>query len=268
MFPGFEFGRKSTKTGIGVNYVNRKHIGCKTKIHDAGYKGRLQIVCKMMPAADKSTLKKSFVKSNEEIAPGVFLLKYKRDFSFVPGQVVGITLDEALPPRMYSITSGMQDEDIWILFNIRPQGKLPPPLSEVNAGDTILTTEPSGNFFGTAKPSTWIASGTGIAPFVSMWRSGLKKNKILVHGGRFLHSFYFENEFKDALGKDFIRCCSQEPAEGVYHGRLTAWLKAQDNLPPNRKYYLCGSAEMVVDTRDLLIEKGIPYENILAEIYF
>lgn len=222
----------------------------------------------MMPAADKTDLKTTVVKSNEEIAPGVFLLKYNRDFSFIPGQVVGVTLDESLPPRMYSITSGMQDEDIWILFNIRPAGELTPPLSEVKTGDTILTTGPSGNFFGTAKPSTWIASGTGIAPFLSMWRSGLKKNKLLIHGGRFLHSFYFENEFKDVMGKDFIRCCSQEPGEGIYHGRLTSWLKAQGKLPPDRKYYLCGSAEMVVDTRDILIEKDIPYENILAEIYF
>lgn len=221
-----------------------------------------------MPTAKTSELTESVVKSNEEIAPGVFLLKYKRDFSFIPGQVVGITLDPELAPRMYSITSGMQDDDIWILFNIRPGGELTPPLSEAKPGDTILTTGPSGNFFGTAKPSVWIASGTGIAPFVSMWRSGLRRNKMLIHGGRFLHSFYFENEFKDTLGKDFIRCCSQEGGEGVYHGRLTNWLKAQDHLPAGRKYYLCGSAEMVVDTRDLLIEKEIPYENILAEIYF
>lgn len=31
MFPGFEFGRKSTKTSIVVNYVNRKHFGLKQK---------------------------------------------------------------------------------------------------------------------------------------------------------------------------------------------------------------------------------------------
>jgi ferredoxin--NADP+ reductase len=42
----------------------------------------------------------------------------------------------------------------------------------------------------------------------------------------------------------------------------------QSNLPLNYKYYLCGSAEMVVDVRDILIAKGIPYEQIFAEIYF
>jgi ferredoxin--NADP+ reductase len=213
-------------------------------------------------------LKEYIVTQNDAIAPGVFVLKYKRDFSFIPGQVVGISLDTSLPPRMYSITSGMQDDEIWILFNIRPGGELTPRLADLKPGDKILASQPMGNFFGTAKPSTWIAAGTGIAPFVSMWRSGMKRDKTLIYGGRFLHSFYFQEEFVGLPTHDFVRCCSGETDEGVYHGRLTQWLKEQPALPPDRKYYLCGSAEMVVDTRDILIDKEIPFNNILAEIYF
>jgi ferredoxin/flavodoxin---NADP+ reductase len=213
-------------------------------------------------------LKEYVITQNDAIAPGVYVLKYTRDFSFIPGQVVGITVDSSLPPRMYSITSGMQDDEVWILFNIRPGGALTPRLADLKPGDKILASPPMGSFFGTAKPSTWIASGTGIAPFVSMWRSGMKRDKMLIHGGRFLHSFYFQEEFASLPEHDFVRCCSGEPGEGVYHGRLTQWLNGQPALNPNRKYYLCGSAEMVVDTRDILIEKGIAYNNILAEIYF
>jgi ferredoxin--NADP+ reductase len=101
-----------------------------------------------------------------------------------------------------------------------------------------------------------------------MWRSGLTKDKILIHGGRFVHSFYFESEFKTGLWEKYIRCCSQEVGEGIFHGRLTRWLQEQPQLWPDKKYYLCGSAEMVVETRDILIEKGISYNSILAEIYF
>ncbi len=215
-----------------------------------------------------SKLKKTVITSNDEIAPDVFVLKFKRDFSFVAGQVISIALDADEQPRMYSIASGTQDDEVWILYNIKPDGALTPEMSKLETGNTIYISAPEGNFYGTAKPSVWIASGTGIAPFVSMWRSGLKKDKVLIHGGRFLHSFYFEEEFKDVMGGDYIRCCSQESGEGIYHGRLTQWLKEQHSLPIDRKYYLCGSAEMVVETRDILIEKEIPYENIVAEIYF
>lgn len=213
-------------------------------------------------------LKEYIVTHNDAIAPGVYVLKYRRDFSFVPGQVVGITVNSALPPRMYSITSGMQDNDIWILFNIRAGGELTPQLANLKPGDKILASQPMGNFYGTAKPSTWIAAGTGIAPFVSMWRSGMKRDKMLIYGGRFLHSFYFQEEFASLPEDQFVRCCSGEAGQGVFNGRLTQWLSNQTTLPSNRKYYLCGSAEMVVDTRDILIEKGIPFNNILAEIYF
>jgi len=213
-------------------------------------------------------LKKHLVTKNEMIAPGVFVLSYRRDFSFIPGQVVAISLDTSLPPRMYSIASGMQDDEIWILFNIRPGGELTPRLADLKPGDKILASPPMGNFFGTARPSTWIAAGTGIAPFVSMWRSGLKRDKTIIHGGRFLHSFYFQNEFASLPASEYIRCCSGEPGEDVFYGRLTQWIAQQNSLPADRKYYLCGSAEMVVDSRDLLIEKGIPFSNVLAEIYF
>jgi ferredoxin--NADP+ reductase len=215
-----------------------------------------------------SKLKETNIISNEEISPEVFVLKFKRDFNFVAGQVISIALHIDEQPRMYSIASGTQDDEIWILYNIKPDGELTPELSKLKAGDTIYISAPEGSFYGTAKPSVWIASGTGIAPFVSMWRSDLTRDKLLIHGGRFLHSFYFEEEFKNLLGKDYIRCCSQESGDGVYYGRLTHWLREQQNLPTDRKYYLCGSAEMVVETRDILIEKEIPYENIVAEIYF
>lgn len=214
------------------------------------------------------SLKKVTVQSNNEISPGAFLLSFTRDFIFIPGQVLAITTTISVAPRMYSIASGTRDENIRILYTLKPGGELTPNLSVLKAGDEIFVSEPAGNFYGIAGSSVWIAAGTGIAPFVSMWRSGLTKDKILIHGGRFLHSFYFENEFKTGLRENYIRCCSRETGEGIYHGRLTRWLQEQPALWPDKKYYLCGSAEMVVETRDLLIEKGISYQNIVAEIYF
>ncbi|HZK09361.1 MAG TPA: hypothetical protein VFC92_14345 [Bacteroidales bacterium] len=214
------------------------------------------------------SLKEYKIVANDAIAPGVYVLRYRRDFIFIPGQVMAVALDPTHQPRMYSIASGMQDDDIWLLYNIRPEGELTPSLSEAKAGDSIFASAPSGSFYGKAAPAVWIASGTGIAPFVSMWRSGIRRDKLLIHGGRFLHSFYFAEEFKETLGENYIRCCSNESGDGLFHGRLTTWLQQQPNLPTDRKYYLCGSAEMVVETRDILIEKQIPYDNIVAEIYF
>jgi len=101
-----------------------------------------------------------------------------------------------------------------------------------------------------------------------MLRSGKGENKILIHGNRYLEQFVFFDEFSDKPGGNYIRCCSAESHMGVYPGRVTAYLEELQLPDPGLKYYLCGSAEMVVDTRDLLIEKGIPFDHIISEIYF
>lgn len=129
-------------------------------------------------------------------------------------------------------------------------------------------SKPYGGFIGDKRPAFWIATGTGIAPFYSMFRSGMENSKTLIHGVRKHNQFYFEDELEWALGNKYIRCCSQEQSCDVIHGRVTDYLKMREKLPTDQKYYICGKALMVVEVRDLLIEKGIPYENIIAEIYF
>ncbi len=208
------------------------------------------------------------ITQNQEISPGVFLISYQRKQDFIPGQVVKITLDPEIPPRIYSICSGNHEQEIRILFNIKEDGYLTPKLAASIPGDKIWVSQPYGSFLGTDKPAWWIATGTGIAPFYSMFQSGQFENKMLVHGARHLNQFYFEDDLDWSLGKNYIRCCSQEQSCDVFPGRVTDYLQIQNDLPKDQQYYLCGKALMVVEVRDLLIEKGVPYENIIAEIYF
>ncbi len=211
---------------------------------------------------------KAKVEEIREISPDVYILSYTRPFQFVPGQVVGLTVDPEEAPRLYSIASGNREDRIQILFNIVPKGSLTKQLIKLKPGDTLYSTRPFGSFYGKARPGYFIASGTGLAPYLSMIESGLGKNKVLIHGGRTLQSFFFKEELNEMMGERYIRCCSQEKGDGVYEGRLTKYLKEQKELPLDHDYYLCGSSEMVSEARDILIDKGVPFNNIIAEIYF
>jgi ferredoxin--NADP+ reductase len=204
---------------------------------------------------------------NSEIAPGVHLITFRRPWYFVPGQVVKIALDQNIPPRIYSLCSGNNDQEAAILFNIKEDGLLTPKLASMIPGEKILVSEPYGSFTGNPEPAWWIATGTGIAPFFSMLRSGRGGNKKLIHGVSFLNQFYFEDELEQALGDNYIRCCSRESSCNTFPGRVSDYISGLEQLPDVR-YFLCGKALMVVEMRDLLISKGIPFENILAEIYF
>ncbi len=226
-----------------------------------------------MPKAEKSRKKETelseeIITKNEEISPGVFLLSVKRKHDFIPGQVVKIGIDCLGPPRIYSICCGNHEDELRILFNIKEDGYLTPKLATFIPGDRILISKPYGSFTGNSDPAFWIATGTGIAPFYSMFQSGQFENKTLIHGVRHLNQFYFEDELDWSLGKNYIRCCSQEQSCDVFPGRVTDYLNTLENFTTDQKYFLCGKALMVVEVRDLLIKKGIPYENIIAEIYF
>lgn len=208
------------------------------------------------------------VEKVESIADQVYVLEFKRFFGFEAGQIVSIALAAGDEPRMYSIASGEHDGNIQVLFNVVSEGKMTPSMACLTAGNFIYTTKGFGKFSGAAGEAWWIAQGTGIAPFASMFRSGLTGEKVLIHGGRYSDSFYFSDEFLPVLKDRYIRCCSREIVPGTFHGRVTDYLNSLESLPQEPFYYLCGSSEMVVETRDILIRKGVPFKRIVGEIYF
>lgn len=213
-------------------------------------------------------LKEVILTGNEEISPGVHVISWKRTHDFNPGQVVKIAADPMIAPRIYSICSGNEEPEIRVLFNVKEEGLLTPWLSAVIPGMKIWASKPYGSFKDDKRPAWWIATGTGIAPFYSMFRSGNPENKTLIHGVRHLNQFYFEDELEWAMGNRYVRCCSHEQSCNVFPGRITKYLEEIKELPTDINYYLCGKVLMVVEVRDLLISRGIPYQNILAEIYF
>jgi len=204
----------------------------------------------------------------DRIGPNGYQLTTVRPFEFIPGQVVKLTSDHSLAPRLYSIASGNKETTLKFLFDLKTDGELTPLLSKLMPGDKIWMSKPFGEFTCDNEPAVWVASGTGIAPFLSMAFSGNTNNKKLIHGGRNEENFFFKNELRDLLGDGYIQCLSGPEREGIFHGRTTDYLKTDKNISLSLKYYLCGNPEMVVDTRDILLARGIAYENIHAEIYF
>ncbi|MBK3519854.1 FAD-binding oxidoreductase [Carboxylicivirga marina] len=216
----------------------------------------------------RKKLKPVNVIDNRLLTSGVHYISIEKNCEFKAGQVIAIALNPNDEPRLYSIASGTNKKYISILFDIKPGGELTPPLSKVKSGDTVFISEPFGKFLCADKPATWIATGTGIAPFLSIIESGQNKNIKLLHGARTLDKFFFQEYLYEQLGDYYLRFCTTESNERTIDGRLTDYLKNSKKLPTNNKYYLCGSSQMVIDVREILISKGIPFDNIIAEIYF
>ena len=206
--------------------------------------------------------------SNELLTEGVHYISIEKPFDFKPGQVVAIAMHANDEPRLYSIASGINKQHLSILFDVKPDGELTPPLSLVQPNDTVFISEPFGKFLCLEQPATWIATGTGIAPFISLVESARAENIQLLHGARTLDKFFFQDYLETQLGHNYLRFCTTESNEKTIAGRLTSYLENTENLPTDNKYYLCGSSQMVIDVREILIARGIAFDNIIAEIYF
>ncbi|MDO9512782.1 MAG: FAD-binding oxidoreductase [Bacteroidales bacterium] len=220
-----------------------------------------------MILAEKMSLKTCKVFENSEVAPSVYYLKTERTSDFIPGQMIRLTENIKTPPRLYSIASGIHDDYFGIIYSVVKGGKLTPLLSGLKPGDKVFCSSAFGSFTDPAKETIWIATGTGIAPFLSMVLSGLHSGKTLIRGARQESDFYFDEIFKLKLKDKYIRCCSSGELQNSYHGRVTQYLWDHE-ADKKSKYMLCGSAEMVVDSRDILINKGVSFTQIISEIYF
>jgi ferredoxin--NADP+ reductase len=202
----------------------------------------------------------------ESAGPDAWTLYWKRDFSFHAGQVVALSLTADGPQRLYSLATGENESEAGVLFNLAPDGWLTPRLQVVCAGQTLFVSEPFGSFMGTPGPAVWVANGTGVAPFLSMVRSGQTADKTLVQGARTRSDFYGQELLAGKLGASYIRCASADTGEGLHPGRLTTFLGRP--WPADTPFYVCGSAAMVVEARDILIRQGVPFKSILSEVYF
>jgi ferredoxin/flavodoxin---NADP+ reductase len=205
---------------------------------------------------------------NTEIAEGAYVLRFERTFRFEAGQVIALGIAPEIAPRLYSIASGEHAPYIEVLYTEKSEGELTPKLSGIRPGELVMVSNPFGTFTHVSDSAVYVAAGTGIAPFVSRIRSGKGDNPTLIHGVSDPEYFYFGDELRDALGDQYLQCCSRCRDEAFFHGRVTHFLEQWKGLDTRKKYYLCGSAEMVVDTRDVLIARGVPFASIDAEIFF
>lgn len=219
-------------------------------------------------AYDNTDLHIVKVLDNKSISNSSRVLSFKKEFSFHAGQVIGITTSTLIPTRLYSISSSVKNDNIEILYKIIQEGRLTPSLARLKKGDILFVTPPFGKFIASSVPSYYVATGTGLAPFLSMIRSGFGSGNKLLHGSRKTEDFYEASYLKNQLGKNYIQCYSGLEEFIGFRGRVTDYLNEASGLNKMDKYYLCGQAEMVVETRELLIRKGIPFQNILSEIYF
>ena len=202
---------------------------------------------------------------------GIFELVLERgDLSFTPGDCVALFDGEGRASRPYSLSSGTDEPVLRFLIRRMAGGEVSPYLSLRQPGDAVKLSPPFGWFrpgqAGTGTRAVFMATGTGIAPFLSYLRTCPQEPPMrLLYGVR---------QRGDAVAVDWLRqqcevalAVSREAAADAHQGRITDLL-ADLPLGPGVHYYLCGLDAMIDEASRWLEQQGVALSCIHRECFF
>jgi benzoate/toluate 1,2-dioxygenase reductase subunit len=176
-------------------------------------------------------------------------------FEYLPGQWIRL-IHEAVE-RDYSLVSAPTDPNLALCIRNIEGGILSPGLGNAPVGSRFNFNGPHGyfTFRPSTRPAVFVATGTGLAPFVSMARSGVT-GFILLHGVNSAEDLYYTSVFKSAA-KQYVPCISE--TDRSYPTRIfgVALPIICEKIWPRGLYdfYLCGRREMIRDVTFLVDEK-------------
>ena len=219
---------------------------------------------------------------------------------FVPGQftTLGLPKPESeinpnrrrrgpqLVRRAYSIASSpdaMNDLEFYVV--VVDGGKLTPRLWDLHEGDRLFM-DPTckGHFTLDGIPDgqvlVCIATGTGLAPFVSMMRTyrgtGRWKKLVIIHGTRLAKDLGYRAELEQAAHEDdsiiYLPACTREPDTSNWQGlrgrvHITLepeFFEREVGLPldpANSHLFLCGNPAMIDQCEEELQDRGFVIQN-------
>lgn len=192
-------------------------------------------------------------------------------FRFTAGQFsrVGLEIDGKVVARPYSMVSCDYDEYLEFLSIVVPDGELTSTLSKIKVGDQVFIDKRGLGYLTVDQFQTPIdtlyllATGTGIAPFISIIRLMYileNVNKIcLIHSVREDSELVYKEQIEQLYDLRYIPIVTRNPASPYYNTRIPAYVESNilPTLQPNDKFMLCGNPDMIRDTRALLDANGI-----------
>ena len=186
-------------------------------------------------------------------------------FEFRPGQCIRLLQDRI--ERDYSLVSAPEDPHLALCIRNIEGGILTPTLSAAPIGSHFNFSGPHGyfTFNPSDRPAVFVATGTGVAPFVSIARSGVT-GYILLHGVNTADEAYYAPVFKNTAER-YVPCISEDTSSSShFQGRVTDYLR--NRLAPGAyDFYLSGRREMIHDVT-LLVDEKFAGSLVFAEIFY
>ena len=228
----------------------------------------------------------------EEIAPGLAIVGVQAledPFPFEPGQyaTLGLMGTEKLVQRPMSVSSSADDLSEYEFFiRLVESGGFTPLLWERTVGDAINIKGPKGKFLlqDDGRRALFVASGTGLAPFISMIETLRDRDQmrdiVLLHGVSYDYDLAWRGELTELEQSDGFplryvatvsrpqQCPDWTGCTGRVEGIVESQLGEHGLTPENTTIYLCGNPDMITAVDEIATAHGFPPEQVRKELYW
>jgi len=229
----------------------------------------------------------------EEIVEGLAIVgvqALEAPFPFQPGQYATLGLmgtEGKLVQRPMSISSSADDTTEYEFFiRLVHGGEFTPLLWQRQIGDAINIKGAKGRFQlqDDGRTCLLVASGTGLAPFMSMLDTlrdrRQTRDTVLVHGVSYDYDLAWREELERLASSGqfplrYVATVSRPQQCPNWHGltgrvetAIPAQLDAHRLTPENTTIYLCGNPEMISAVEEVALGRGFPPEQVRKELYW
>lgn len=222
------------------------------------------------------------IRAKKQLTKDVFECQFEKPsgFDYLAGQFVQFLIPqgESVKRLAYSLSSIPSDDFIEFCIKIHDDGVGCQYVLKMNENDTLNFQGPRGLFVHkeNTSPLSFIGTGTGIAPLLAIVRDELEnKNNTsemrLLFGVRSEEDLFWITRLEELHTKysnfHYEVTLSQPTAPETWtglRGRVTEHIQ---KYLQSQKFYICGSAAMIKDVREILIKNAIDAKAIHFEVF-
>ncbi len=201
-----------------------------------------------------------------------FLVEKPLGYTFVPGQATDVSINlpewkDQLRPFTFTGLNNWEHLEFMVKIYTDHPG-VTNMLARVNEGDELILHDVFGAIQ-YKEPGVFIAAGSGITPFLSIFRDLYRTKKLrgnrLIYTNKTSHDVIMGEELQTMLKEDFINVYTRENVIGFLDRRIDRDFLIDNIYDFSQRFYLCGPDKFVSDVKNLLVSLGADIDSLVIE---
>lgn len=200
-----------------------------------------------------------------------FIVEKPKGYDFIPGQATEVAINKPGwedQVRPFTFTSLREANYLEFMIKIYKDHGVTNQLGGINAGAELIIHD----VFGAIQykgPGVFIAAGSGITPFISIFRDLFNKKKIkgnrLIYSNKTVADIILERELIKMLKDDFIEIITRENIIGYVGRRIDRKFLIENISDFGQHFYICGTTDFVKSISGYLLDLGVDANSLVIE---